>query len=38
MREFGWHVKAGAAKWEANISELLDGPHDIAIQTIDDLL
>ena len=38
MQEFGWHVKAGIAIWEANISVLLDGLYDIAIQTIDDLI
>ena len=38
MKEFGWHVANGFAVREANISELLDGLYDIAIQTIDDLI
>lgn len=38
MQEFGWHVANGFAVREANISELLDGLYDIAIQTIDDLI
>lgn len=38
MQEFGWHVANGMAKWEANISDLLAGTHNISIQAIDDLI